>query len=519
VNGKFALQKLDKLKKSNKVILGVFIGIGVLALLLVVVNNILESKIQKGIEKNLDAAKASYEKVDVELLDRSAEVINASIILDGKQLKVDTIRLDDIEIFEYISNKNIIIGNLKISKPEVSIYKLEQDEKKSSKSNKQNAIKNKIRIKLVEVLGGSLKIFEKDSTSHRLYSKIKNIRLEQVRIDSSTLKESVPFNYDLILLNIDSIFYDLNDLQKLYAGDLVIRDNDLRVKDLHLKPKFSRSEHQQNIRKETDWYDLEIDSIGMKEFTWNLVNDSLKIGNQLTQMDRFKLVIYRDKLQPDDESIKPLYSQMLREMPVLLEIDSISLSNGYLRYEEKLRENREPGVVDFTNLNFQISHFGNTGLDRENFPETVIHAQANFMEAAALNVNWTFNVGDTQDRFQIKGELGRIAAEQINEFMKPAMNVQAHGEIEDLYFNFSGDPYNAIGDMRLEYKDFKIEVLQKDGKQKNKVVSALANLIVKNSAQNSKANHQDITVERDRTKSFWNYLWNMIKNGALKAFI
>lgn len=508
-----------KLKKSNKIALGVLIGIGVLAILLIVANNILESRIKKGIEKNLDSANAVYEKVDVKLLDRSAEVINAAIDIRGKMLKVDTIRLNDIEILEYLTKKNIIIGDLKIANPEVKIFKLQKKDQDSSNSKKQNSLKNKIRIKSVKVSGGSLKIFEKDSATHRFYSKLRDISMEQVRIDSSSLKESVPFNYDLILLNIDSLYYDLNDLQKLYVGDLVIRNNDVKVADLQLKPKFSRSEHQQNISKETDWYDLEIDSIGISDFTWSLQNDSLKIGNSLTHIDKFNFVIYRDKLQSDDTSIKPLYSEMLRKMPVLLEIDSMSLTNGYLKYEEKIHADREPGTVDFSNMNFQINNISNVGLDRKDFPETMIRAQADFMESASLDVRWSFNIADTQDRFNIRGELGRIAAEQINEFMKPAMNVQAHGEIEDLYFNFSGGPFTAKGDMRLEYKDFKIEVLQKDGQEKNKVVSALANLIVKNKAQNSKANHKDITVDRDRTKSFWNYLWNMIKNGALKAFI
>ena len=127
-----------------------------------IANNILESKIKKGIEKNLDSANAVYEKVDVKLLDRSAEVINAAISIRGKMLEVDTIRLNDIEILEYLTDKNIIIGDLKISNPEVKIFKLPKKEKDTSSSKKQNSFKNKIRIKSVKVSGGSLKIFEKD---------------------------------------------------------------------------------------------------------------------------------------------------------------------------------------------------------------------------------------------------------------------------------------------------------------------------------------------------------------------
>ena len=115
--------------------------------------------------------------------------------------------------------------------------------------------------------------------------------------------------------------------------------------------------------------------------------------------------------------------------------------------------------------------------------------------------------------------MGGLGAEQMNKFLKPAMNVEAAGKILDMYFNFVGNDYQASGDMRLEYNDFKIEVLQKDGQKKNKVVSALANLIVKNKAINNKASYNEISYTRNQDKSFWNYLWNLIKNGALKTFL
>ena len=99
------------------------------------------------------------------------------------------------------------------------------------------------------------------------------------------------------------------------------------------------------------------------------------------------------------------------------------------------------------------------------------------------------------------------------------MNVEAKGEILEMYFNFYGNGTKAAGDMRLAYKNFKVEVLRKDGERKNKFVSALANLIVKKKALNEEANYKDISYTRDKTKSFWNYVWNLVKNGALKAFL
>jgi len=508
-----------KLKRTAKLGIGFLVGIGVLALALIFLNNYLENKITKSIEDNLVKANGTFEKVDVKLLDRRAEVINPSFIIKGKTLKVDAILLDDIHLWDYITNKDIIIGNLNIANPVVKVFNFQEKEKDSSSSKGSSKFKNKVIIENLSVDGGSFQIFDKDSTEHRLFTKIRDIKMEQVRINSKTLKETVPFNYDLILLNADSIFYDLDDRHELAAGNFLIDNNKMLVENLQIIPKFSKADHQKTTNIEKDRYDLKIDSLSMDSFNWTMQNDSLKIHNSFTKISGVSFDIYRDKLQPDDTSIKPLYNKMIREMPILVQLDSVEVTNAYLRYEEKIHADRESGVVDFSNLNAQIKNITNLGLDRQDFPKTVLIATANFMKQAPLKVNLEFDISDRNDDFYITGNMGKLAAEQINKFMKPAMNVEATGDILDMYFNFHGNDIKGGGDMRLEYNDFKIEVLRKDGESKNKVISALANLIVKNNTINKKATYKEISFTRDKTKSFWNYFWNLLKNGALKSFL
>ena len=507
------------MKKSKKFAVGILVGIAVIAIALLIGNNILEKKIKKSLEDNLKRANTSFEKVDVKLLDRKAEVIKPFVELKGKTLKVDTILLNDIKLWDYITKKDIIIGNLVIANPTAKFYKLSDKPKDTTEKKKKSKFKNRILIKKVKVTKGDFRIFEKDSSEHRLFASVRSINMENVRINAKTLKETVPFNYDLILLDADSLFYDLDKQHELALGNFRLDNNQVSISDFRIIPKYSKSGHQKTTPIEKDRYDLTIDSINMSNLNWTVQNDSLKIQNPYTEISSANFKIYRDKLQPDDTSIKPLYSKMLRKMPVLLQLDSINIKNAYIRYEENIKEDRGPGMIEFSNLNVDIQNITNINLDREDFPETKITANADFMGAAPLSVNWSFNISNKSDRFQISGEMGNLAAEQMNKFMKPAMNVEANGEILDMYFNFTGNDNQASGDMRLEYKDFKIEVLQKDGQKKNKVVSAIANLFVKNKALNEKANYKEISFTRDKTKSFWNYFWNLIKNGALKAFL
>ena len=507
------------MKKSKKLAIGILIGIGVLAIGLLILNNFLEAKIKSSIEDNLKKANATFDKVDVKLLDRTAEVINPFIEIKGKTLKVDTILLNDIHLWDYVSKKDIIIGDLRISSPVVKFYDLEKKTKDSVSKKKKTKFKNRILIKKVNISSGDFRIFEKDSSEHRLYTRLNSLKMENVQVNAKTLNETVPFNYELIRMDVDSLFYDLDEQHEMAVGDFLMEDEKVTIRDFKVIPKYSKAGHQKTISVEKDRYDLSIDSISLSDLNWSVQNDSLKIQNPFTSISGVNFKVYRDKLQPDDNSFKPLYSRAVRKMPILLELDSISIADTYIKYEERIHADRPPGVVEFANLNGKIWNITNIDMGRKDFPKTRITASTDFMKGAPLSIDWKFDISDPNDNFHISGNMGRLQASQMNRFLEAAMNVEASGEVLDMYFNFYGDNNQAKGDMRLKYKDFKVEVLRKDGKQKNKVISALANLIVRNKAVKGEKSHKEINVKRDKSKSFWNYFWSMVKAGAFKSFI
>jgi hypothetical protein len=105
----------------------------------------------------------------------------------------------------------------------------------------------------------------------------------------------------------------------------------------------------------------------------------------------------------------------------------------------------------------------------------------------------------------------------MNMFFVPAVNVKAIGTLNELYFNYSGDKNDALGDMRIDYSTFKVEVLRKDGSSKNRLLSGIVNLFLDNNEKDGRVTKQDVSVTRDKTKSFWNYFWLCIRNGALQS--
>ncbi|MFP3836127.1 hypothetical protein SCA31_24835, partial [Chryseobacterium sp. SIMBA_028] len=79
--------------------------------------------------------------------------------------------------------------------------------------------------------------------------------------------------------------------------------------------------------------------------------------------------------------------------------------------------------------------------------------------------------------------------------------------IQEMLFNFRGNPRGLNGTFNLKHKDLKIAVLNKDNQQKKGVLTAIANLVVRSDSGNLPQSVDVKDVERDPTKSFFNLFW------------
>ena len=124
-----------------------------------------------------------------------------------------------------------------------------------------------------------------------------------------------------------------------------------------------------------------------------------------------------------------------------------------------------------------------------------------------------------EDRFVFKTSVDNFDASQINDFTVHTVGLSLEGEINQIYFTISGDDNSSQTDIRLKYEDFKVEML--NDKSKNKwFISTIANIFVKkNSKKNGNLEFQkgSATTQRDKQKSFFNFIWISLKDALIKA--
>lgn len=494
------------------------IGLLVIFGIAVVLNYYLQGEIKSAIENQLSDSKIEFESVNVSVLDRSSSVSKPKLQLDNIFMEADILEVKNLSYSDYFLNGKIVIGAIEIKDPKVAIHKKDTLAEISNKQHKPKLGKDVV-IKNIHIKGGDLRVFENDSVQNEIYVSLNEFDLFEVKISDKTLKAFLPFEYERMEISSDSIFYRMNEHHNLAIKNLEIKNGEVALKNLSIIPIFTKTEFDRRISKEKDRFELEIEAIDISGLSWDFEQDSIQLKSPFIKINKADLKVYRNKLLPDDTSIKPLYSRMIRELGVKIKFDSILLKDSQIVYEEKTDASRPPGKLNFSEINASLKNITNIGLDSRDFPETEINISALLMRKSPLNINWRFDVRDPQDEFRISGEMEGISADEMNPFLRPTMNIEVTGRIQSLFFNFRGDHNVAFGDMRMEYSDFKVEVLKKDGSKKNGFLSDLANIIIRNNDNSNKLERKNIKAERDKTKSFWNYLWLFIRNGSLKSFL
>ncbi|MCT2563639.1 hypothetical protein [Chryseobacterium herbae] len=307
-------------------------------------------------------------------------------------------------------------------------------------------------------------------------------------------------------------FYNLS------AGLLKLNKNRIQVNNFIMKPLVSRAQFIKMIPVERDLYDIKVSQIAA-DGHWDLFSDNKSINASNVAVLGADANIFRSKIPNDDPKVKPLYSKLLRSIKIPMTVNNLDLKNSVLVYEEDTPESAGPGKLTFANFNMNVKNL-NSAKTKGKPTKVDIRINCSFMNLAPLSVNWNFDVADHNDGFAISGKTSNLPASGINPFIRPYLHVTAtSGTIQEMLFNFKGNPAGLNGTFNLKHKDLKIAVLNKNNQEKKGVLTAVANLFIRSDSGKYPEAVAVENVERDPTKSFFNLFWKGIEQGLKKTLI
>ncbi|MCB0470996.1 MAG: hypothetical protein KDC51_10980, partial [Flavobacteriaceae bacterium] len=321
-------------------------------------------------------------------------------------------------------------------------------------------------------------------------------------------------------LSFGNLFFKVGDYENIEISQVEINTGKSILRDLKLYTKYNKQELSRIIPVERDHFNLNCPLIELNSLDLGFVQDSMFYFKcpKIT-FNEPDLKVFRDKLVHDDLKTKKLYGTLLRNLPFHLNVDSLQINKGSIRYTEKVKAENNGGTVHFSNFNLSVQSLSNTYVSPV---KTTIQVTSEFMGTAPLQANWSFDVNDRSDAFMFHANIGKLPANNMNQFIEPNLGKRVEGDLLNTVFTIHGNPYTSSVDMGIKYRDFDVIALRKDGKRKNKVLSNAINVFVDNdsgSNSNSLREVQVKEVERDQTKSVFNFIWKNVKAGLLKAMV
>lgn len=516
----------------KKILIGLVIVVSVLLLADFGLNFWIDKKLPTIIsEKNDSPYYITYKNLDVALW--SGNIKATGILLLPKASMKDTInkagiysRITSIEIkkfrvWDVLFNDKIKAKSITINEPHFILYKKNEKAISNARSIRSEVVEPFTKIVIVSDIylnKGDVKIIYIKSGKPILSAQNITIQLEGIVITDAILKNKIPFSYSKYAFSCDSIYYRANEFYHIKADRLQTENRGLSMKKIAVVPEYTRKQFVQKLKKEKDLYAIKTESLIIKNMDWGFKNETFFFNAKSLLLDNVSANIYRSKMPDDDLSRKPLYNKLLREMKFYLKVDTLSIRNSMLVYEEEINFEKGPGKLTFNKFNLTATNII-SGLGQKKLPDLKIKIHSMFMNTSPLKVNWTLNVLDKSDGFNIRGSILNFNTQKIKPFSKPYINATTEGVFDEVYFNFTGNDIADKGEFALKYHDFKVALYKKkDPEKKAKLKTAIANLFVKNDSDN-KTKNTNVELKRIQEKSFYNFLWRSIAEGLKKILI
>ena len=512
---------------KNKVLRTVLIFLAVCMAIFLFLQLQARNAVEQFLERKIPShVKLKYEDLEVSFLSGTVHFSNIGVQLSDRDttlihtdMKAENLDINGIGYWQFFINSTIKADRVALKSPQIAHYASKLLSKENNDQNEPQGVVNLLKdiiIGEIAITDGSFDMTKKEDDSLEVQARNINFTLLNGRTNPEIITKKIPLEYEDYEFAADKIFVDLGAYETVTADKLSITRTDALLKNTVLKSKYSKADLSREIRKEHDHLDLRIPEFRLKGIAFGFEKRKFFFFSKFGEILDPVLTIYRDKLVGDDTEPKRMYSTMLREIPVHIAIDSLSLNGGKVRYEENSTYETKAGSLFFDALSMNVYDINNRHPDGE---KTVAKINGNLMGEAPISLDYRFDTNRKDDAFTLTGALSGLNGERVNSFLRPNLNAQITGEVNELYFTVSGNNLGANGDMKMRYSDLEFEILKKDRLGVNKVLSAIGNLFV-NDGSDADANgyrYGNITVERDPTKSFLNFIWIITQDGLLST--
>jgi hypothetical protein len=249
-----------------------------------------------------------------------------------------------------------------------------------------------------------------------------------------------------------------------------------------------------------------------------LQGKSYRAGSIHISGPTFEALVNRDK--PRDPIGKPslMVNEALAAIPLPLRVDSLSITNGSLRYCEQLVEGADPGILTISAISMMAEGIDNRGAKSA---AIVLRGQGELMEAGTMKVLMSIPLTTPGFSLHYSGSLGAMDLTRLSAFLDIAEHTRIKsGSVQEAAFDIDVAEGHASGSVRGAYRDLEISMLNKQTGSEKGFDNGIASLLAKvleirrsNAPDSTKEGKVKYTKEPDQ--EFQQFAWFALRTGVL----
>ena len=490
-----------------------------------------------------------YEKINVRLFKQSITINGVVLTYDTarvnhsaqlQQQKYYSASVDHLDIrfqeFDYfLSGRYLAIDAVDLNAPVVFMHQYpalrQPDTTQSSAPLEFNTFKlinpyfDSVAISLVSVKRATLGLVRHretglpDSTTiNELGMRVVNALVDSVAAEAShgwpAMEEARLWLRDQTFTSLDSLYdYRVDSL-----GVDPLR-GEVLARQLAVIPRWGRYEMGQQLNKLTTWMEWNVEQVHAQGIDFPLLTDSLIVRTRSVSVDQLEVTLFRDLRLPSGEpQARPLLPDLLKSVATPFGIDTLTIANSNIRYEERRESAEQAGHIIFAELYASLYNVTNRTEDTTLVLEADVRTQ--LMNEGQAELHFEFPLAAAHQEHRIQGKMYRMLLTELNPTVEPlAFASVKSGVVNQLDFEMQLNDQAAIGNVRFQYENFKVSLLKESAPDKKKgVKSWLANwLVIKqsNPTGSKPLRPGPVSVQRDSTRSMVRYWWLALRSGLM----
>ena len=284
-------------------------------------------------------------------------------------------------------------------------------------------------------------------------------------------------------------------------------------------PTLSRDSFVAQQKFQTDYLTFKSGAVTIGPVDIDTYINKKTLHIQTTIIENFLLTDYKDKQLPFKAGIiKPLPVNLLKKIPLKLSIDTVQFNKAEVEYTEVGEKTKLPGTIPVKRLYATLLNVKNNNLTNDD--SLAIRAVGYLMDTVWVRLRVKESYTDSLSGFSMTLRMKPGDLTVLNSALLPTLSVKLlSGKLDTLSMRAVGKEYLALGEMRMLYKNLKVQFL-KNGKEAKKTLLtrlltfAANTFIIKRNNLNRTGN---VFFIRNRDRSAINYLIQISISGMASS--